>query len=122
MRTIGPGLDPEHVLVRILNPYRYDILVLRWEDIQHDDMPGQLMKSEYIFGRTFDQPCSKSNMQPVYRQLAPAPPGSNPEPCGAVPQEKKKKKARMACNYCRRKRVRVSSPRQCPVLPSLYPF
>ncbi|KAJ8105530.1 hypothetical protein OPT61_g10119 [Boeremia exigua] len=42
-------------------------------------------------------------MQPAFRQLAPAPSGGNPEPSGSEPR--KRKKARLACNHCRLKRI-----------------
>ncbi|KAJ4988162.1 C6 transcription factor [Stagonosporopsis vannaccii] len=43
-------------------------------------------------------------MQPAFRQLAPAPPNGMPEPRGNEPR-KRKKKARLACNHCRLKRI-----------------
>lgn len=58
-------------------------------------------------------------MQPVFRHLAPAPPGGNPEPSGTEPQ-KRKKKARLACNQCRLKRIGVSDHEQCLLLASPY--
>ncbi|KAF1926250.1 uncharacterized protein M421DRAFT_220820 [Didymella exigua CBS 183.55] len=43
-------------------------------------------------------------MLPSFRPLAPAPPGGPLEPSGSEPR-KRKKKARLACNHCRVKRV-----------------
>lgn len=45
-------------------------------------------------------------MQPSFRQLAPAPPNNNPEPRDDEPR-KRRKKARLACNHCRLKRIGV---------------
>lgn len=54
-------------------------------------------------------------MQSVYRPLAPAPPGGPPDHSGSEPR-KRKKKARIACNHCRLKRVGVSRPESYLVL------
>ncbi|KAF9691989.1 hypothetical protein EKO04_009947 [Ascochyta lentis] len=43
-------------------------------------------------------------MPPALRPLAPAPPGGHPEPSGSE-RRKRKKKARLACNHCRLKRI-----------------
>ncbi|KAH6643025.1 nitrate assimilation regulatory protein nirA [Boeremia exigua] len=63
--------------------------------------PGRL---QYISSEQSDDPGVTAKMQPVFRQLAPAPPHGNPEPSGSEPR-KRKRKARLACNHCRLKRV-----------------